>query len=539
MCERLGLTPVPATQVLPRDRHAEVLYACASIGASVESFALEIRHLQRTEVREAEEAFREGEQKGSSAMPHKRNPIKSEQLCGLARVLRGNLQAALEDVALWHERDISHSSVERIIVPDSLMLAYYVIVQFTKVVAGLRVYPERMLRNLDASFGLVFSQPVLLALVEAGASRDDAYRIVQRNAMRAWQEERSFRELLVADPEVRAVLDDARLDACFDLEARARQRRPHLRRARPDRGDAAVEPRWRSYHRVAARLLGQGPRALRGRPRPAARWSRATACRCSTSCSPTRSPTRAACSPACRSTGSTRPPTSSRNHVISCDPTDFPETAGDVGGRAMLVRATRPIRLECVVRGYLFGSGWKEYTERGTVGGFAVPAGLQQAERLPEPLFTPTTKAESGHDLPLTASEAAELVGADVYEQLRDLSIRIYDAGRGARATSSGLVLADTKFEFGELDGEIIVIDEMMTPDSSRYWPLDAYQVGTSPPSFDKQFVRDFMDSTGWNHEPPAPRMPAEVIDATRGLYREAYELLTGSSLDDWYGPDE
>jgi adenylosuccinate lyase len=217
VCEKLGLTAVPATQVLPRDRHAEVLYACTSIGSSIESFALEIRHLQRTEVREAEEAFREG-QKGSSAMPHKRNPIKSEQLCGLARVLRGNLQAGLEDIALWHERDISHSSVERIIVPDSLMLTYYVIVQMTKVISNLRVHPERMLRNLDASFGLVFSQPVLLALVEAGASRDDAYRLVQRNAMQAWGEERSFRDLLVADPDVRAVLDDARLDACFDLK---------------------------------------------------------------------------------------------------------------------------------------------------------------------------------------------------------------------------------------------------------------------------------------------------------------------------------
>jgi len=218
VCEHLGLVPVPATQVLPRDRHAEVLYACASVGATVESFALEVRHLQRTEVREVEEPFRDGEQKGSSAMPHKRNPVKCEQLCGLARVLRGNLQAALENVALWHERDISHSSVERIIVPDSLMLAYYVLVQFTKVVSGLRVYPERMLRNLEASFGLVFSQPVLLALIEAGASRDDAYRIVQRNAMLAWQDERPFRDLLVNDPDVRAVLDDARLDTCFDLK---------------------------------------------------------------------------------------------------------------------------------------------------------------------------------------------------------------------------------------------------------------------------------------------------------------------------------
>ncbi len=218
VCEHLGLTPVPSTQVLARDRHAEVMGALAGVGASVESFAMEMRHLQRTEVREAEEPFREGEQKGSSAMPHKRNPIKSEQLTGLARVLRGNLQAALENVALWHERDISHSSVERIIIPDSLMLAYYMLVKFKTIVDGMRVYPERMLRNIESSFGLVFSQPVLLALVESGRTRDDAYRIVQRNAMRAWQEERSFRELLTEDADVRAALDDARLDACFDLK---------------------------------------------------------------------------------------------------------------------------------------------------------------------------------------------------------------------------------------------------------------------------------------------------------------------------------
>jgi phosphoribosylaminoimidazole-succinocarboxamide synthase len=227
-----------------------------------------------------------------------------------------------------------------------------------------------------------------------------------------------------------------------------------------------------------------------------------------------------------------------RNHVVSCDPTDFPETAGSVQGRAMVVHATRPIRLECVVRGYLFGHGFEEYTEQGTVGGFKVPGGLQQAEQLPEPLFTPTTKAESGHDLPLDASEAADLVGADTYERLRDVSLRVYALG-AARARERGLVLADTKFEFGELDGEILVIDEMMTPDSSRYWALESYKVGTSPPSFDKQFVRDFMESTGWNKEAPAPRVPADVIGSTRALYREAYELLTGASLDDWYAPDE
>jgi adenylosuccinate lyase len=218
VCASLGLRPVPATQVLARDRHAEVMYSLASLGATVESFALEVRHLQRTEVREVEEPFREGEQKGSSAMPHKRNPVRCEQLCGLARVLRANLQAGLENVALWHERDISHSSVERVVLPDSLMLAYYVTVRFTSVVEGLRVYPDRMLRNIDASYGLVFSQPVLLALVEAGRTRDEAYRIVQRHAMRAWQEERPFRELLGEDPDVTAALDPLRLDECFDLK---------------------------------------------------------------------------------------------------------------------------------------------------------------------------------------------------------------------------------------------------------------------------------------------------------------------------------
>ena len=218
VCATLGLTPVPATQVLARDRHAELLYACASVGASIEAFALEIRHLQRTELREAEEPFRAGKQKGSSAMPHKRNPVKSEQLCGLARILRANLQAGLENVALWHERDISHSSVERVILPDSCILAHYMLFQMERLVDGLVVYPERMIENLNASYGLVFSQPVLLALVESGLSRDDAYRLVQRNAMATWDERRPFIDVLSADPEVAAKLDQATLAACFDLK---------------------------------------------------------------------------------------------------------------------------------------------------------------------------------------------------------------------------------------------------------------------------------------------------------------------------------
>jgi adenylosuccinate lyase len=218
VCDHLGLRPVPATQVLARDRHAEFLYACASVAATVESFAMEIRHLQRTEVREVEEPFRAGSQKGSSAMPHKRNPVKCEQLTGLARVVRANLQAGLEDVALWHERDISHSSVERIVLADSAMLAYYELVKFATVAEGMHVYPERMLENLDASYGLVFSQPVLLALVESGLSRDDAYRIVQRNAMTTWDQRRPFLDVLREDGDVRAALPDERLAACFDLK---------------------------------------------------------------------------------------------------------------------------------------------------------------------------------------------------------------------------------------------------------------------------------------------------------------------------------
>jgi len=218
VCRSLGLQPVPATQVLARDRHAELLYACASAGATVEMCATEIRHLQRTEVGEAEEPFRAGRQKGSSAMPHKRNPVKSEQLTGLARVLRADLVAGMEDIALWHERDISHSSVERIVLPDACLLAHYVLVKLRSIIEGLVVHPERMLENLDASHGLVFSQPVLLALVAVGLPRDDAYRLVQRAAMRTWDEERPFREVLGEDAEVAAVLSPTRLDECFDLK---------------------------------------------------------------------------------------------------------------------------------------------------------------------------------------------------------------------------------------------------------------------------------------------------------------------------------
>ena len=215
VCAALGLTPVPSTQVIARDRHAELLYACAAIGTTIELIATEVRHLQRTEVGEVSEPFAAG-QKGSSAMPHKRNPVKSEQLTGQARVLRGYLGAGLEDVALWHERDISHSSVERIILPDACILTHYMLVTCRRLLEGLVVDAERMLSNFALSHGLVFSQPVLLALVAGGMGRDDAYRVVQRAAQRAWDERRPFRTILEEDPDV--TLKPEALDEAFDLE---------------------------------------------------------------------------------------------------------------------------------------------------------------------------------------------------------------------------------------------------------------------------------------------------------------------------------
>jgi phosphoribosylaminoimidazole-succinocarboxamide synthase len=226
------------------------------------------------------------------------------------------------------------------------------------------------------------------------------------------------------------------------------------------------------------------------------------------------------------------------NHLISADPTDFPSTAGrEVAGRAMLVRAARPVQMECVVRGYLFGSAWSEYKKQGTVNGEPLPPGLPQAEQLPEPIFTPSTKATEGHDLALTAEEAVDLVGRVRYEELRDISIAIYRFG-ALKASLRGIILADTKFEFGEADGRLLLIDEILTPDSSRFWPADEWKPGTSPPSFDKQFVRQYLLDTGWDGTPPPPPLPEKVVEGTRARYVEAYERLTESSFDDWYGAD-
>ena len=226
------------------------------------------------------------------------------------------------------------------------------------------------------------------------------------------------------------------------------------------------------------------------------------------------------------------------NHLVATDLDAFPAAAAQqvaeyrdvLRGRTMLVRKAQPLAVECVVRGYLAGSGWKEYQSSRTLCAHPLPAGLEQASRLPEVMFTPSTKAQSGHDENISWEQCCAILGEDLARTVRDLSIQIYTFGRD-HAERNGIILADTKFEFGIYDGRVILIDEVMTPDSSRFWPQSEYRVGISPPSFDKQYVRDYLESLDWDKTPPAPSLPAEVIHGTTRRYLEAFEQITGSAL--------
>ena len=228
------------------------------------------------------------------------------------------------------------------------------------------------------------------------------------------------------------------------------------------------------------------------------------------------------------------------NHMRSTRPEDYPPAARAhthaLRGRSMLVRKTEPFPIECVARGYLSGSGWKEYQQTGSVCGVKLPAGLRESDRLPEPIFTPATKAETGHDMNITEEEAGRIVGTEAIERLRNLTLRLYSRG-AAHAEHRGIIVADTKFEFGRVTsgpdaGEIILIDEVLTPDSSRFWPRDAYAPGGPQPSFDKQYVRDYLETIRWNKQPPVPGLPDDVIERTREKYIQAFRLLTGLSLE-------
>jgi phosphoribosylaminoimidazole-succinocarboxamide synthase len=222
------------------------------------------------------------------------------------------------------------------------------------------------------------------------------------------------------------------------------------------------------------------------------------------------------------------------HHFLSLDVDEFPEAArrhaDQLRGRTMLVRRTEPVPIECVARGYLSGSGWKEYQQTGHVCGIALPAGLAESDRLPEPIFTPATKADTGHDVNVSEAEAARIVGADLIARLKRLTLEIYRRGV-AHAESKGIIIADTKFEFGIADGEVVLIDEVLTPDSSRFWPKDQYEPGHGQPSFDKQYVRDYLEQIAWDKQPPVPSLPGDVIQRTREKYVEAFHLLSGRDL--------
>ncbi len=226
------------------------------------------------------------------------------------------------------------------------------------------------------------------------------------------------------------------------------------------------------------------------------------------------------------------------NHLVSADPAEFPEAAAeidDVAGRAMLVRRADMVGIECIVRGHLSGSAWKEYRSQGTVHGEAMPPGLQESDQLPEPIFTPSTKDESGHDENISFDQACELVGADVAAAARDISLACY--ARASKWTAErGIIVADTKFELGFIDGELCICDEVLTSDSSRFWSASDWRPGTTPPSFDKQPVRDWLEGTGWDKTPPPPQLPPEVVESTRQRYLSAYERITGRPLSQWYG---
>jgi len=226
------------------------------------------------------------------------------------------------------------------------------------------------------------------------------------------------------------------------------------------------------------------------------------------------------------------------SHLISVDPADFPDGAGDIAdgaGRTMLVRKADMLKIECIVRGYLSGSAWKEYEATGTMHGSPLPAGLEESSKLPEPVFTPSTKADSGHDENITFDEAAKIVGADVAEQARQISLDAY-ARAAAWTAERGVLLADTKFELGFIDGEPALCDEVLTPDSSRFWAASDWQPGSTPPSLDKQPLRDWLDASGWDKTPPPPPLPAEVVSSMRDRYVRAYDRITGRHFSDWLG---
>ena len=511
-----------ATQVVARDRHAELLASLAILGSSLDRFATEIRHLQRSEVREAAEPFARG-QKGSSAMPHKRNPITCERISGLARVLRGNAVAGFENVPLWHERDISHSSAERVVLSDSTTLAHYLLDRFAWVVEGLEVYPERMRRNIDAAHGLTFS----------GAR---PARRSSRPGSRARRPTRSCSATRCA-PSRR----NCRCGSC----SRPTPRRRHC--SMPLRSIASST--WtppcatRASHSTAWRQLMSSSLALdhlaSGKVRELydagdGRLLLVASDRISAFdvVLPTPIPDKGRVLTALSLHWFALTDDIVRNHVISAPRRRVSR------GRAR-PRASPGARCSCAGSRCCRSSASCAATSPAPAGrttgapapsaAFRCPTGLREADRLPRTLFTPVDQGDrAGTTRTSRAEQGIELVGEQRYREVERASIALYERA-AASALERGIILADTKFEFGiDADGSLVVGDEVLTPDSSRFWPADSYAPGSSPPSFDKQFVRDWLETQPWDKTPPGPELPDEVRDGTAARYREAYERLAG-----------
>ncbi len=455
-------------------------------------------------------------------MPHKRNPVVAERISGLARIVRAAAAVGLENVALWHERDISHSSAERVVLPDAFLALDYMLDRFAWLVDGLVVRADRMRRNLDASHGLVFSQRALLALVGAGLSRDEAYRIVQRNALAAWDEERDFHELLASDPDVAARLDARALarrlrsrtmrsatSTSYSSACGCLPRRSANGRRKPSMPDAVhvgsgkvreiYELDGESLLLVASDRISTFDVVL-----------------------PTEIPDKGRVLTGLSGFWFARTREIVPNHLVALRP----------DGRSTEARRLAMLPIECVVRGYLAGSGWKDYLDSGEVCGHRLPEGLRESQRLPAPIFTPATKAQEGHDENIDREQAAELVGEEALAQAERVALALYRHA-SEYAAERGIIIADTKFELGlDADGSLTLGDEALTPDSSRFWPADEYEPGRGQPSFDKQYVRDYCESLGWDKTPPGPELPTQVVAGTRERYVEAFERLTGISFD-------
>ena len=508
---------------------------------------------------EAEESFGAG-QKGSSAMPHKRNPILSERLCGLARVLRGYAGAGLEDVALWHERDISHSSVERVVLPDASLLACYVLRKARDLVAGL-VVPTRTGRSATcwmarggwcsaSRCSWRWSSPVspgTRPTASFGTATPGWHGSKDGHSARCWR------------PTKRSGSRPSGSTRLFDLRRTLR----HTGRFIDALGSlaAGAPATWRPAGAPATWRRAGAPAVSAGRAPAAPRLVHRGKVRelyeagdglllmvasdrisafdvVMTELIPDKGRVLTAMTAFwCEELADLAP-----GSLVTADPDEIAARVpaavalGDLAGRSMLVRQAEMLPLECIVRGYLAGQAYQEYSSRGTVHGTPMSPGLRLADRLPQPMFTPSTKAAVGHDENITFEAAAELVGRERATEAHDLCLALFERG-AARATAAGFVLADTKFELGLVDGRLSLCDEVVTPDSSRLWPADQVVPGTAPPAFDKQPLRDWAEAQDWDKSPPPPPLPPEVVAATSKRYTEAYERVTGRRLLlDWYG---